>query len=45
MKTRNIEDRLAVLAALIVLVGVGFAAGDALAHDAVEPATPALISR
>ena len=36
MKVRNIEDRLAVLAALIVLFGVTFATGDALADDEPE---------
>ena len=33
MKARNIEDNLVLLAALIVLVGVSFAAQDALAKD------------
>ncbi len=33
MKVRNIEDRLALLGAVIVLVGVTIAAGDALAAD------------
>ena len=32
MKFRNIEDRLAVVAAMIVLLGVSFAAEDALAN-------------
>ena len=31
MKARNIEDRLAVVGAVIVLLGVSFAAEDALA--------------
>jgi hypothetical protein len=33
MKFRNIEDRLALIAAVIVLVGVSTAAEDALAGD------------
>ena len=33
MKFRNIEERLAVIAAMIVLIGVSFAAEDALADD------------
>lgn len=33
MKFRNMEDRLAVIAALIVLIGVSSAAEDALAGD------------
>ena len=36
MKVRNLEDRLALLAALIVLFGVTFATGDALANDETE---------
>jgi len=33
MKFRNMEDRLAVIAAVIVLIGVSSAAEDALADD------------
>ena len=33
MKTRITEERLALLAALVVLVGVSFAAGDAFAQE------------
>lgn len=33
MKFRNIEERLAVIAAMIVLIGVSSAAEDALADD------------
>ncbi len=42
MKARNIEDRLAQLAALIVLFGVTFATGDALADDENEVTTTAV---
>lgn len=42
MKVRNIEDRLAQLAALIVLFGVTFATGDALADDDTEVTTTAV---
>lgn len=33
MKTRNIEDGLALVAAIVVLVGVSFAGGSALAEE------------
>ncbi len=33
MKTGNVENRLALLGAMLVLVGVAFAAGSALASD------------
>lgn len=36
MKVRNIEDRLALLGALIVLVGVTLAAGEALGADEAD---------
>lgn len=39
MKLQKIEDRLPLLAALIVLVGVTGAAGDALADDAAVEMT------
>lgn len=42
MKATNIEDRLAMLAALVVLVGVTFAAGDALAQEAAGVTTTAV---
>lgn len=44
MKWQKFEDRLPLVAALVVLIGVTGAAGDALAGDvaARESATPAL---
>jgi hypothetical protein len=40
MKLQKIEDRLPLVAALVVLIGVTGAAGDALANE-FAPATPA----
>ena len=42
MKARNIEDRLAVIGALVVLIGVSFAAEDALAKETPEITTTAV---
>jgi hypothetical protein len=42
MKASNIEDRLALVGALIVLFGVTFAAGDALGEDRAEITTTAV---
>ena len=42
MKARNIEDRLAQLAAIVVLVGVSLAAEDALANNDTEVTTTAM---
>jgi hypothetical protein len=42
MKARNIEDRLALVGALIVLFGVTSAAEDALAEDQAEVTTTAV---
>ena len=42
MKARNIEDRLALVGALIVLFGVTSAAGDALAEEQAEITTTAV---
>ena len=39
MKVRNIENNLALVAALIVLVGVSFAAEDALGTEAADVTT------
>ncbi len=39
MKTSNIEDRLALIGALVVLLGVSMAAEDALADDSEITAT------
>ena len=39
MKTRNIENGLALIGAMIVIVGVSFAAGSALAKESA-PVTP-----
>jgi hypothetical protein len=45
MKLQKIEDRLPLIAALVILVGVTGAAGDALADDAaIEIATTATTS-
>ena len=45
MKTRNIENRLALIGALIVLLGVSWAAGSAFAAEADDVATPAIAER
>jgi len=42
MKATNIEERLTLIAALVVLVGVTFAAGDALADDTADITTTAV---
>lgn len=42
MKATNIEERLALVGVLIVLIGVSFAAEDALAEETVDTATVAL---
>ena len=42
MKARNIEDRLALVGAVIILFGVMFAAEDALAEDLAEITTTAV---
>ena len=44
MKARSIEDRLAVIATLIVLAGMTFAAEDVLADNVEDPIVPALTS-
>ena len=41
MKDRNVENRLVQLAAVVVLLGVSFAAQEALADEPAETATPA----
>ena len=45
MKAKNIEERLALVAVLFVLIGVSSAAGEALAADAPEVTTTALAVR
>ena len=45
MKTRNIENRLALIGALIVLLGVSWAAGSAFAADTQNTATAAVAER
>lgn len=42
MKTSNMEERLALLGALVVLIGVSMAAEDALADDAADLTTTAI---
>lgn len=42
MKTRNIEDKLALAGAIIVLVGVSFAGSSALAEEHTDLTTTAL---
>ena len=42
MKTRNIEDGLALVGAIIVLVGVSFAGGNALAEEHTNLTTTAI---
>ena len=42
MKATNIEERLALVGALIVLIGVSFAAEDALAEETVDTTTAAI---
>lgn len=42
MKTRNIENNLAVFGALIVLVGVSFAAGDAFGAETADVTSTAI---
>jgi hypothetical protein len=42
MKTRNVEDRLAQLAAVVVLLGVSLAATEALANDTADVTTTAI---
>ena len=45
MKARTIENTLALVGAVIVLVGVSFAAGTALAQETAARTTPAVIAR
>jgi len=45
MKTRNIENRLAWIGALIVLVGVSFAAGSAFAAETANTAGTVAVER
>ena len=45
MKATKIEDRLALVGALIVLIGVSFAAEDALAEEAADTTTTAVAAR
>jgi hypothetical protein len=42
MKTSNMEERLALIGALVVLFGVSMAAEDALADDAADVTTTAI---
>ena len=42
MKATNIEERLALVGALIVLIGVSFAAEDALAEETADTTTMAV---
>ena len=44
MKARTIENSLALVGALIVLVGVSFAAGTALAEETAARTSPAVIA-
>lgn len=45
MKTRNLENRLALIGALIVLLGVSWAAGSAFAAETENTATAAVADR
>jgi ABC-type Na+ efflux pump permease subunit len=45
MKAKNVEERLALVAVLFVLIGVSSAAGEALAADAPEVTTTAVAIR
>ncbi len=42
MKTRNVENRLALVGAMLVLIGVTFAAGSALASDMSDVSSTAV---